>query len=109
MSIKFSNYEKCPICGKVDFLKNHKCDPIWETFVEDEDDTEKWTKIYACGPQEAACKRAEDLDQYDHCVLETGPIEIIVRKDKDSPAFYFNCSAEAEVVYYADLIDERDI
>jgi len=81
-----SNYNKCPNCGKYDFLDKHKCGKQWEAYLIDNgaEPDEEYTEKYKAFGNEPTCA-AEDLAEKQFSNWDYPEvIEIWLREDSKS-------------------------
>ena len=98
-------YVKCTICGEFGFNDTHKCPPCWETQIEDCQAEDEWYPTYAINESEAATKRAEKYDEFDHDLLDGEEITIRVREPGAATFKRFVCYGEAVPEYYAKEVE----
>jgi len=54
-----SDFNKCPICGKYDWLNKHTCPPKWDAIIYNRDDEENPEHAFGISAEAAALDYAE--------------------------------------------------
>jgi hypothetical protein len=94
-----SDYNRCKICGKYDWVDKHTCPPSWKVQVVDYHGEEEWKDVYAHSPEAAAQDMAEQYDVDDYTLLEGETIVVRVQVDED--VVEYDCGGEAVPQYWA--------
>jgi len=95
-----STFEKCPVCKEYDFLDDHKCLPIYEVDMYEEDD---WMEVHAYdhkGAVEKACQKYDNMGDYD-IITDGGKDSVCVRKQGEKIIKTFYVEAYSEPTYNA--------
>jgi hypothetical protein len=104
--------EHCETCGKWDFSKYHRCDPIWLVAIvegEEQPADGDYIRIRAADAQEAAEKGAEedDCNSAEYNVLRgNGDYVAWVKTVVDAEPKRFKVTGEAVPQYYAEEVEE---
>jgi hypothetical protein len=99
-----SDYAECPRCHEYDWLKRHRCKPIWLVFNPDHhEDWEEASRIHANSPQAAAEKWAEqdDCESAEYSIVAGTDAAVQVRRldEPDTDPVWWVVSGESVPEY----------
>lgn len=97
-----SDFQRCSICGKYDWLAKHKCAPVWEARIHEAKWEEDWTEVHASDAEEAAetfCEQHDCDGEYN--IVQSGSAEVEVRKQGEDAVTLFDITAETIPQYSA--------
>jgi hypothetical protein len=100
--VSMSDFQRCRVCGKYDWLAKHKCAPVWEARLHETKWEEGWSTVYAIDAEEAAEKFCEQYDSDgEYSIVQSGSAEVEVRKPGEDVVTLFGVDAETVPQYRA--------
>lgn len=94
-----SDFSKCRECGEYDWVKKHKCPPVF--YFKHDSWGEELQKIYAHSFEDAALRFAKKFNEDgDYSLMDDGKEEVIISDGVTEKIFIVR--AETSIEYYAD-------
>lgn len=98
-------FGRCKACGQHGWMKYHKCPPLWQCRIVDQDGDD-WGTARGLDPSDAAEEYAKNRDECEHELLESGSGWIVEVRIGSEQIRKFEVTAEASVEYYTSEVTE---